>query len=53
MYERIAAKGIPWLDFHELLRWAGTMNSLDAPMIFNRENWGLAGEELKEIRPDS
>jgi hypothetical protein len=53
MYERIAARGIPWLDFHELLRWAGTMNSLDAPMIFNRENWGLAGEELKEIQPDS
>ena len=27
------------------------MNRFDAPMIFNREDWGFGRETLKEIAP--
>ena len=48
MFERLAQQGIPWLDYHELMKWGQVMQHLDAPMIFNRENWGLADLELRE-----
>jgi hypothetical protein len=51
LYERIAAKGIPWLNYDDVVQWARTMNSFDAPIIFNHENWGLAADELQEARP--
>lgn len=51
LFDRIAAKGVSWLDCREVLDWARVMHRFDAPMIFNREDWGLAGEELKETVP--
>jgi hypothetical protein len=51
LFDRIAAKGLSWLDAREILEWARVMHRFDAPMIFNREDWGLAGEELKETVP--
>jgi hypothetical protein len=51
LYERIAVKGIPWLGYDDVVQWARVMNRYDTPMIFNHENWGLAGDALPEIRP--
>ena len=51
LFQRIAAKGLSWLDYDDVLLWARIMNRFDAPMIFNHDDWGLAGEELKEALP--
>jgi hypothetical protein len=51
LFERIAAKGLSWVDYHDVVEWARIMNRFDAPMIFNREGWGLAQVELKESEP--
>jgi hypothetical protein len=51
LYERIAAKGIPWLNYDDVVQWARAMNLYGAPMIFNHDNWGLADDDLREVRP--
>jgi hypothetical protein len=51
LYQRIMAKGLPWLDFKTVLNWARTMNRFQVPMIFNHHNWGLDGETLPEVTP--
>jgi hypothetical protein len=51
LFDRIAAAGIEYLDNDEVLRWAAQMNWLGVPLIFNRENWGMADVELKETQP--
>jgi hypothetical protein len=51
LFDRIAAKGIPWVGYQEVVEWARTMKRFDAPIIMNREGWGLAEEELKETAP--
>jgi hypothetical protein len=48
LFERIAAKGIPWIDYHQVLDWAVQMRRLEAPLIFNHDNWGFAGIDLVE-----
>jgi hypothetical protein len=48
LFERIAAKGLSFLDNEEVLVWAAQMKRLNSPMIFNHEDWGLAGYDLKE-----
>jgi hypothetical protein len=48
LFERIAAKGLSFLDNEEILIWAAQMNRLNSPMIFNHDNWGMEGIELKE-----
>ena len=48
LFERIAAKGIPWVDYRQVLDWAVEMRRLEAPLIFNRDNWGFEGIELVE-----
>jgi hypothetical protein len=48
LFERIAAKGLSFVDNEEVLMWTAQMNRLNAPMIFNHEDWGLVGFELKE-----
>ena len=48
LFERIAAKGLSFIDNEEVLIWAAQMNKLDSPMIFNHEDWGMDGIELKE-----
>ncbi len=46
---RVAALKVPVLDFDADLRgWVQRMRRLNAPVIFNLENWGLAGVELPE-----
>jgi hypothetical protein len=53
LYARLAAKGIPVLDNEEVLRWAAQMRRLNSPILFNHEDWGLAGFTLKETAPRS
>lgn len=51
LFERLASKGIPWLDFGQVLGWAAQMERLHTTMIFNQENWGLAECNLPERSP--
>jgi hypothetical protein len=48
LFERIAQKGLAWIDYRELLDWARQMHRLQLPMIFNHANWGLADLEFQE-----
>ena len=48
LFERIAAKGLSFVDNEEILMWTAQMSRLNAPMIFNHEDWGLEGFDLKE-----
>jgi hypothetical protein len=48
LFARLAAKGVGYLDYQELVGWATHMRRLNCPMIFNRENWGLADVALEE-----
>jgi len=48
LFERIAAKGLKFVDSEEVLMWTAQMGRLDSPMLFNHEDWGLAGADLKE-----
>jgi hypothetical protein len=48
LFARLAAKGLPVIDYREVVDWAAQMRRLNSPMIFNRENWGLADLDLRE-----
>jgi hypothetical protein len=48
LFERIAAKGLAWLSYEQVLDWAAEMRRLQRPMIFNGDDWGFAGVELAE-----
>ena len=48
LFERIAARGLQFVDNEEVLIWTAQMGRLGAPMIFNHEDWGLDGLELPE-----
>ncbi len=48
LFERIAAKGLSFVDNEEVLMWTAQMYRLNAPMIFNHQDWGLEGFDLKE-----
>jgi hypothetical protein len=48
LFQRIAASGLSFVDNEEVLGWAAQMSRLNAPMIFNHENWGLVEFDLKE-----
>ena len=48
LFERIAAKGLKFVDNEEVLMWTAQMGRLSAPMIFNHEDWGLDGIDLPE-----
>jgi len=53
LFARMAAKGIPFVSYQELVAWAAQMRQLDCPMIFNHDNWGLAEFVLQESRPQA
>lgn len=49
LHQRVQSLGVPALDFTEdVIRWIQLMRRWNAPVIFNLENWGLAGEDLPE-----
>lgn len=49
LYERILAKGLPWIEYRHVIGWARTMSRFDSPLIFNRGNWGFESDDLSEI----
>jgi hypothetical protein len=49
--ERIAKKGIQTITFEDLTAMVAQMHRLNAPLIFNLDNWGLAEFELLETAP--
>ena len=53
LFERIAAKGLSFVDNADVLAMAAHMRRLGAPMIFNHEDWGMAAFELKETQATS
>ncbi|HEV2688995.1 MAG TPA: hypothetical protein VGV35_10580, partial [Bryobacteraceae bacterium] len=48
LFDRIAALGLSFVDNEDVLAWAAQMAKLNAPMIFNHHDWGMADVELKE-----
>jgi len=48
LFQRIAALGLSYVDSETVLKWGAQMRTLSSPMIFNREDWGLAGFDLPE-----
>jgi hypothetical protein len=48
LFRRVAAKGLSWLDYHDVVGWAVQMRRLQSPMIFNLQDWGLAKFDLAE-----
>lgn len=48
LYAGIAAKGLSYVHYKEVVGWLSQMRRLNSPMIFNRENWGLSDLELLE-----
>ena len=48
LFERIAAKGLTFIDNEEVLAMAAQMRRWGTPMIFNHEDWGLAAFALAE-----
>src|SRR5271157_2771953 len=51
LFDRLAAKGVPWLDWDQVLEWAADMERFRTTMVFNREGWGLGADELPEALP--
>lgn len=48
LFSRLAAKGIPYVPWDEVMGWAMQMSRLHCPIIFNHEDWGLAQFDLNE-----
>ena len=46
---RLAGADIAQLDHAQFVAWAVQMRRERRPIIFNDENWGLAGEDLPEL----
>jgi hypothetical protein len=44
----VAEKNVAVIEYRELVEWIAQTRRLNAPMIFNREDWGLDGEPLRE-----
>jgi hypothetical protein len=53
LFRRIRAKGLDFVDYRTVLEWGREMRRHDKPIVFNEEDWGFAGEELREIVPGS
>jgi len=51
LYERLAKKRIQCVSYEEVVWSIAQMRSLSAPVIFNLEDWGLAGTPLSETSP--
>jgi len=51
LFGRLAVRGVPRLSHRTVLDWAVQMQELRGPMVFNRDDWGLAAEEFAETCP--
>jgi hypothetical protein len=48
LLDRIHSQGIPDVHWTEVIHLGSLMNAYNAPMLFCREDWGLAANELPE-----
>lgn len=53
LFARMAARGIPVLEYVQVARWAYEMYSLQVPMNFSKEDWGFGNDELPETHISS
>ncbi len=53
LFERLRAKGIPFLADGELYAWRRRLYTLPETRVLNDGDWGLAGLDLPEIEPAS
>lgn len=53
LFERLAAKGIGFVSYADVIGWAEQMRRLNCTMIFNNEDWGLGKFDLVETAPFS
>lgn len=51
LYERLARSRIPSLTYAEVVQLATQMRRLNAPVLFNLDDWGLAETTLPETTP--
>jgi hypothetical protein len=51
LFKRIAAKGLGFVSYGDVIGWAEQMRRLNCTMIFNHEDWGLANFDLTETEP--
>ena len=51
LYERLARKRIQTVSYEEVAWLVTQMRYLRAPVVFNLEDWGLAGTALEETSP--
>lgn len=51
LFERLAAKGIEFVSYADVVGWAQQMRRLNCTMIFNQEDWGLRNVDLLETAP--
>ena len=51
LFQRMAEWGLRTSTMDTVLDWAVQMRRLDAPMIFNHEDWGLEAFDLPETVP--
>jgi hypothetical protein len=48
LFERLRARGVPWLEHAQMQQWAEEMHASGRPKVFNGDDWGLGGELLPE-----
>ncbi len=48
---RLERDAIPQISNEQLMAWIYDMYKTQSPVAFNRDDWGLAGEELPETAP--
>ena len=48
--DRLKRSGIPQISYEQFDAWAVRMRKEQKPIIFNKDIWGLNGEDLPEIR---
>jgi len=53
LYERLAQRRIQCVSYEELVWSIAQMRRLGTTVIFNLENWGLAGTALSETSPST
>jgi hypothetical protein len=51
LFTRLARKGISWVSNHDMEELIAHMRTRHAPVIFNRDDWGLVNDRLPEIEP--
>jgi hypothetical protein len=52
LFDRLDAAEVPRISDDQLHEWTRTMQRSRSPMVWNAEDWGLAGAELPEVEAE-